>query len=386
VAALLVGSAAGADTRIGADLGVTAGLASNPYGSTGGDTAAGTLSGSFSPAVTINSPTGSTQLRGTVTHTEYSRIYGGTTDYSVAGNTSQQISPLTSLTAGASYSSYVRNGLYPVFDPIIGGPVNPGDPIIVDPSGAASFRERTEVLSGQFGLGFTLSPRDSLNVSARGTRVRFPDDMGLSNDYDSYGGGLTYMRAIGPNTSIGAGLDVSRSDYVDPALGKTTQYTPTARLSTRLAPRVTADLSVGATFSETQFPTGTMNSTSFFASADICREGDRTEFCLVGSHGVSPSSIAGASQVTALGARYRYAIDQRSNINASASYSRSQALYGTGSNDTDYGQASIGYDRQIRPRLSAVVSVTYSDTYDSFVARSANFHGLVGLRYRLGQN
>lgn len=386
IAALMIGSPALGDTRIGADLGVTGGVASNPYGTVGGNAASATLSGSFSPAVTIESPTGTTQLRGSVTHTEYSRLYDGTTDYGVSGSLSRQISPLTSLTAGLSYSSYVRNGLYPVYDPIVGGPVDPGTPIIVDPSGSANYRERSEVFSGNLGLGFTLSPRDTVNVSARGTRLRFPNGTGLSKDYDSYGGNLHYMRAIGANTSIGAGFDIGRSDYVDPAFGNTTQYTPTARLSTRLAPRISLDLSAGVTFSETSFPTGTISNTSFSASADICREGDRTTFCVSGSHGVSPSSIAGSSRVTAIGARYNYTIDQRSSLNASASYSRSSSLGGTGGSDSDYGRASVGYERVLRPRLSAVISVTYSDTYSSLVARDANIHGLVGLRYRLGQN
>ncbi|MCW2382599.1 MULTISPECIES: hypothetical protein [unclassified Sphingobium] len=386
IAALMLGSAAQADTRIGADLGVTGGVASNPYGTVGGDSAAATLAGSFAPTVTINSPTGTTQLRGSVTHTEYSRLYDGTTDYGLSGNISRQISPLTSLTAGLSYSSYVRNGLYPVYDPIVGGPVDPGSPIIVDPSGSVNYRQRSDVFSGQLGLGFTLSPRDTLNVSANGTRVRFPDNMGLSKEYDTYGGGLTYMRAIGANTSVGVGFNAARSDYLDPAFGKTTQYTPTAQLNTRLAPRLSLKLAAGLTFSETQFPAVSINNTSFYASADLCREGDRTNFCLTGSHGVSPSSIAGSSRVTAIGALYNYKIDQLSSFNASASYSRSSSLVGTGGNDSDYARASVGYERLLRPRLSAVISVTYSDTYSSLVSRNANIHGLVGLRYRLGQN
>jgi hypothetical protein len=386
VAALLTSSSAFAETRYGADVGATGGWASNPYGSTLGQTSAATLTGSFSPTVTINSPTGSTELRGSLVHTEYSRLYGGTTDYGASARLQRQISPLTSLTGGVAYSNYVRNGLYPVYDPVAGGPVTPGAPIIVDPSGSASFRERSEVLSGNLGLGFTLSPRDTINFGARATRLRFPDGIGLANDYDSYGANANYMRAIGANTSVGVGFDVSKSDYLSPALGNTTQYTPTARLSTRLAPRWNLEVSAGVTFSETRFPLGTLSRTSLSTTADLCREGDRTSFCVSGSHGVSPSSIGGSSRVTSIGARYNYTIDQRSTVNASASYARSTALFNVGSFNTDYAQASIGYDRLIRPRLSAVASVTYSDTYDSFVARSANVHGLVGLKYRFGQN
>src|SRR5690606_22587737 len=84
MALLLASSAALAETKIGADLGVNAGYATNAYGATGGDTGSATLSGSFAPSIVRTSPTGTTTLNGQVSHTEYSRHYSGTTNYNVA--------------------------------------------------------------------------------------------------------------------------------------------------------------------------------------------------------------------------------------------------------------------------------------------------------------
>lgn len=384
IASLLVSGTSVAETRVGADVGANVGIASNPYGSTANSTASGTLNGSFTPFVTLLSPTGSTTLTGNVSHTEYTKLYDGTTDYSVSLSTAQKISPQASLSGGASYASYVNNGLYPVVNPIIGAPINPNDPIIVDPSAGANLRQRTEVLSGNAGLSFAVSPRDSIELSGRATKVSYPNGSVLSQGYKSYGGSAFYMRTISANTSIGAGIDVSRSDYDNPAFGRSTQYSPTARLNTRLAPRLSLNVSAGVTFSESDFLGGSVNSTSFSGSVGLCREGDRASFCVTGSHGVSPSTLTGSSKVTALGATYRYALTPRSNINANLSYSRSESLNNLGNVDADYGVASISYDRQILQRLSAVASVGYSDSYGSFASRGANVYASIGVRYRLG--
>lgn len=383
MALLLASSGALAQSRLGADINVNAGVSSNPFGADASNSASGTLTGSFSPTYSILSPTGAVNLGGSITHTEYSRLYKGTTDYGVNGSTRQQLSPTMSFNAAVGYSSRIRNALFPVVDPI-GGPIaNPDDPIIVDPSATVSFAERTQIITGSTGLGITLSPRDSVNVSARGTRVTFPTPS-LNRAYDSYGGGLSYSRLISQNSSIGLSMDVSRSDYRTSNLGNGTQYAPSLLFSTKFSPRLSFNASAGVTFSETETLFGKLSNTSFSGSVGLCHAGERSQFCVNGSRRVLPSSFSGNSTVTALGASYRYTIDQRSSIGANISYSRAQSLAGTGALDSDYGQAGLNYQRQILQRLSVVVSASYSDSYESTVTRDPNFYGSVGVRYRLG--
>lgn len=384
VALLLASGTAMAETRFGADVGVNGGYSTNPYGSSIANTGSATLNGTFSPSLTVTSPTGAINIGGSVTHTEYAKRYQGTTDISASISTQQQLSVLTTLTAGVGYISQVRNGLYPVFDPGLIPGQDPNAPVIVDPSATTSFAERTQSFTGNVGLSFTLSPRDSISVSGRGTHVNVPALSPQSRDYDTYGAGLSYMRAIGANTSIGLQFDASRVDYAGGGAGSGTQYSPSAVFNTKLAPRVTLRATAGLTFSNTELLVGSINETSFAGSVGICHEGERARFCLDGSRRVAPSTFSGTSKVTTLSASYDYKLSQRSSLRGYVGYSRANALTGIGNTTNDYGQAGVSYSHQILERLSAVVSVSYSDSYDNFVPRDANFYGSIGVRYRLG--
>jgi len=382
---LLASGAALAETKVGADVSVNAGYATNPYGATGrGDTGSGTLSGSFMPSVVMTSPTGSTTLSGEVTHTEYTNRYSATTDFGVAGSTSQQLSSLTALTASAGFRSFMHNSLYPIYDPIVGVPTDPGAPIIVDPSGATSFAQRTETLYGSLGLSTSLSSRDSVSATGRISDVRYPNGALASNRaYTSYGGGLSYQRLVGRDTSLGLGVDVGRVNYRGGRLGDSTQISPSILYSTKLAPRITLNLSGGVTFNESKVVGGSINNTLFAGSASLCNQGDRSNLCARLSRSVSPTSFSGTSKVTAFGLTHSYKIDPRSRINTNISYSRANSIGNLG-RTTDYGTAGIGYSRDVGPRLSATLRASYSDTFSSSYSRGSNFYGAVGLTYRMG--
>lgn len=382
---LLASSAAIAETKVGADVAVNAGYASNPYGAVGGgNTGTGTLSGSFTPSIVMTSPTGTTTLGGQVSHTEYTNRYAGTTDYGVSGSTSQQLSPMTALTASAGFSSFVHNSLYPIYDPIVGIPTDPNAPIIIDPSGATSFAQRTQTIYGTVGLSQSLSSRDSVGVSGRISDVRYPNGaLGFNRAYTSYGGGLSYQRLVGRDTSVGLAVDIGRADYRGGPLNDSTQISPSVIFATKLAPRLSLNLSAGVTFSDTKVVGGSLKETLFAGSASLCNQGDRSNLCASLSRSVSPTSFSGTSKVTAFGLTHNYRLDPRSEISTSLSYSRASSVGGLG-RTTDYGTASVGYNRQIAERLSATLQLSYSDTFDASFSRGSNFYGAVGLRYRLG--
>ena len=382
---LLAGGAALAETKVGADVSVNAGYATNAFGAVGGgDTGSGTLSGSFMPSIVMTSPTGSTTLSGEVTHTEYTNRYSATTDYGIAGSTSQQLSRLTMLTASAGFRSFVHNSLYPIYDPTVGIPTDPGAPIIVDPSGATSFAQRTETLYGSIGLSTSLSSRDSVSATGRFSDVRYPNGaLAFNRAYTSYGGGLSYQRLVGRDTSLGVGLDVGRVDYRGGPIGDSTQISPSILYSTKLAPRVSLNLSGGVTFNDTKFVGGSLKNTLLAGSASLCNQGDRSNLCASLSRSVSPTSYTGTSKVTAFGLTHSYAIDPRSRINTNISYSRASSVGNLGGT-TDYGTAGIGYSRDVGRRLSATLRVSYSDTFNSSYSRGSNFYGAVGLTYRMG--
>lgn len=383
-ALLLATSPAVADSRLGAEVGVNAGYTSNPFGANTNNAGAATLAGTFSPTLTILSPTGSTSLTGSVTHTEYARLYDGTTDYSVGASTNQQVSATTSLTGRVGYSSQVRNSLYPIADPITGLPNNPNAPVIVDPSGALSFAERIETISGNVGITTALSARDTISLSGQVTSAIFPTTSVAARSYDVYGGSASYMRRISANTSVGLGLNVARSDYRRTALGDTTQISPSAILQTKLNSRLSLRVAAGLTFSNIDLVTGKRHNTAFYGNGNLCYEGLRSSLCADASQSVSPTATSGTSTVTSFGAAYNYKLTARSNMSARLSYSTAKTLDLLGNGKSDFGQASLSYNRQITERLSGVISASYSDTFNSNVSRNASFYGTVGIRYRLG--
>lgn len=385
-AGLLASSTAWADARVGATVGVRGGYSTNPYSSNASSTGSGTITGSFSPTIQLASPTGSTSISGDITHTEFSQNhYDGATNYTVNARTSQQIAPTVSMTGGVGYSSIFRNALFANLDPN-NPPGGPDDPVIVDPTGAATFGQRTKSWYGDLGMTFTLSPRDSLTLNGQASQVDFSGtSSGLTQDFDTVSGGLSYMRVLNPTTSIGLGVNMSRSNYHDMRFGDGTQISPTLILDTRFSPRWSLNLNVGLTFSDTKLLVGSAHRTAFSGSATLCNEGDRSNFCLSGSRSVAPTALSGISTVTTVGASYRYRITSSDSITANASYSNSKRIYGIFAEDYDYITATVNYSRRLADRLSGNVAITYSDTYSSFINRSANVWGTIGISYRLGE-
>jgi hypothetical protein len=392
---LLASGAAIAETKMGAEIGANGGYATSPFGAGGrgsGEAGTGTASGTVRPTVSFLSPTGQIVLTGQVTHTEYFRRYDATTDYSVSSQMRKQLSEVTSVSGTASFTSSVRNALFPVLDPSV-PPGDPAGPIAVDPAAAENFARRTKTVSGNLSLDTRLSARDSITVSARGALLRFSQALAFTSDYDSYGGAISYRRAIGENSSIGVSMDVSKMAYDDVDFGNSTQYSPAALLRLELAPRISLDLSAGVTISEFDRLTGGSSQTSFSGTGNLCREGDRSQFCLQASRRVSPSTISGASNVLSFGANYGYSFSERSGMRASVSYSKARALQdaaallpGVAGRDYDYLFGTVSYDHRLMERLSAVVSLSYSDSFNQIVtARGSNFSGTVGIRYRLGE-
>lgn len=384
----LVSSNAVAETKITAVAAAEGGYSSNPYNSSARSTSSATVNATLTPVVVITSPTGQVRLSGMVRHTEYAQLYSGTTDYSVSASTGYSISPLTSISAAASFSSRVRNSLYPIRGSDVvspDDPVEPDDPIIDDPSGATNFEKRTNTFTGNVGLSTTLSPYDTLSVSGLGSKVSISNPSTLSRGYATYGGGLTYMRVVGPSTSIGLTANVTRSQYENEGAGSSTQIAPSLVLSTTLAPRLSVRATIGVTFSNTELLFGSTKRSSLSGSINLCNAGDRSHLCANLSRSVSPSSVLGTSTVTLGGLSYSYRLDPRSQFAVNLSYSSSKSFAGLGRFRSDYGRANVNYSRKLLRRFSGVVSMIYSNPFRSTIERNASISGTVGIRYNLGE-
>lgn len=390
-AAVLTQAPAFAETRVGADLGLDGGYATNAFSAAGGSTGSATVTASFRPFVDLISPGGSTRIGGDVSRTEYSRLYDGQTDFGGMLATQQRMGPRTSLSGNANYTSRVVNALYPIYNPILPGPDNPDLPVIIDPATGGTFARRTRMLSGGLQLHQQVSARDSLTFQVNGSMLRYgkqdANTLVPQSDYDMFGGGIGYQRSISATTAVGVAVNASRMHYKASGFGNTTTISPALTLQTKLSPTVTLSADAGVTFADTDLAGGaSRKTTSPSGSINLCKQrGERSSFCLSGAHSISPSGFAGVSRQTSVGASYSYALDPRSRITAGGSYARQSGISGISNSGTyDYAQASLGYSRQVSRRLSAVASVSYADSFNAIAARKANFYGSVGLRYRIG--
>ncbi len=384
-AALAAHVPAFADSRVGADVQVTGGYSTNPFSAAGGDAGSAMATASFLPFIDLVSPAGNTRLSGEVTRTEYARRYDGQTDYAGGVSTRLQASPRTAISGNANYSSRVINALNPILNPLNPLPGDPNLPVIVDPATLGSFQQRTKMLSGGVQVQHQLTARDSLSFGVNGAAVRYGATSLPQSNYDYYGGNVGYQRSISAYTAIGVSMGANRTLYKQAGFGNTTSFSPSATLQTRLSPTLSINAAAGVTFTDTDIAGASRKFTAFSGSISLCKKGDRSNLCAQASRSVAPSAFNGVSTQTSAGLNYSYTLDPRSQITASASYSRQAGVAGISNVQTfDFGYASLGYSRQVTRRLSAVATLSYSDSFNSIAARPANFYGSVGLRYRLG--
>jgi hypothetical protein len=383
--AVVVSSAACAETQIGADLSADGGYATNPFSSGSGSAGSATVTVGITPFIALLSPAGSTRITGDIRRTEYSRRYDGQTDYSGGIASNLQLSPRTSLTGSVSYASRVINALNPIANPLNPLPLDPNVPIIIDPTTSGIFQQRTKTLSGGLQLSQQLSARDTITLNANTAITRFGNSTLVQSDYDYYGGGIGYQRVIGANTSIGANVGLGRTTYRRSGFGSTTSISPALTFATKLSPRLTLNADAGVTFTDTDVAGGSRRFTAPSGSISLCDTGSRANFCVQAARTIAPSAFNGVSRQTTFGLRHSYQLDPRSQLTTSVNYGRQSGVAGISRQQTlDYGMASIGYNRQLTRRLSAVATVSYADSFKSVAARRANFYGSVGVRYRIG--
>lgn len=380
-ALLLMASAAQADTRASAIAGVDAGYGSNPYFG-GQDQSSGSVTFSLAPKVNVSGPTSNVMFSGKVDRTFFTKYFDDTTNWSVGAAADLKLSPLSSLSLSAGYSSTVNNGL----NTSVTQPLPPGelpdplpDPLITDAGGL-----RTKTLTGEAGFSTTLSPRDTLSFGGNVRDVDFPATYGSS--YREYGGNVSFMHSFSERFSGGVHVSYSKSDYDQALFGTSEQISPGANITLNLAPRTVLQVSAGASFSKQTGPLATGGTRAYFSgSFSLCHSGDRSNACVTASRSVGATAQAGSSTITSIGASYDYKLTPRSSFQLGAQYSDTQGIGSATAVDTGYAVASAGYQRQINDRLSFTVNARYTDPFKSVISRGKSFYGGVGLTYRLGQ-
>jgi len=126
--------------------------------------------------------------------------------------------------------------------------------------------------------------------------------------------------------------------------------------------------------------------TSLNASANLCRDGDRSSLCLDARRSTSPTAFSGLSNVTAVGANYSYRLTPRSRIELNANYSKTNTLDNQAiARNLSFVSAGGNFSRQMTERLSFTVKALYTKSFEAIVATRDNIYGGVSVNYRLGR-
>jgi hypothetical protein len=381
-AALLLASAAHAETRTSALVGVEGGYGSNPFfDSNTQNQDTGTIILTAAPNIALVGPTSNLNLSGRLEQTFITR-YSGMTNWSLGADGSVRVSPRTSLSLGAAYASRVNNGLNTSISAV--PPDDPAAPL-PDPSTTEAGGQRTKTFSSRAGLSSQISARDSVTFGATFVKADYPAIYNSSNK--SYSGTVSFLHVFGERTSAGLGLTYSKTDYDQPLFGSFKAFSPSLNVSLKLAPRTTLNVSAGATFNSIDSTTLIPGSKKalFSGSLTLCHTGDRSSFCLAGSRSVGATSQTGGSTITLASANYNYKLSPRSSIQLAANYSTSKSTGLVTGFETSYAGGSAGYSHQLSQRLSLTVNARYTDPIKSVGARRNSFYGGVGVTYLFGR-
>lgn len=377
-------SAASAETIFSADVSAGVGVATNPYLLTGPNTDSGSASISVSPRVLVKEAASTFELSGTIQHVEYFKRYDSTQNYSADANYDRKLSGQTRMRANFGFDSSVTSANDIFVDPI-GGVIDPTLPPIIGDVTLNGTRQRRNSFRGFGGIYHSISPRSQINLEFNGALLRLPNGGVGLDEFDTYGENLSYSRRVNERLSLGASVGVSRSNYLRTRVGDATVISPQLTLDLQIDARWSLNAAAGASINRINEFLGRSTTTTLSGSFGVCRRGDRSNFCLDLSRSAAPSSLNGLRTQTSIGASYSYRLSERTDLSASANYSRaSRPLVNVGSAPIEYFNSSLTLSRQLNQRLHGFVSAGYGDSFQQGFQQRANIQGNVGVRYRLG--
>jgi len=262
-------------------------------------------------------------------------------------------------------------------------PGGEGLPPVIDPSSASFQGQRRTTFSGGVNVGHQLSGRDSLSVSASAAVVRGESGSTI-NDYNSGSVSASYSRQLNERISLGLSMSVGRSDYLGTRIADSTTYSPAFNASFRLPRKWRIEVNGGVTFLKQNTPAGTENKTFASGTVTVCHEPGRLATCLTASRSVAPSSNGTVGVATSAGINASYKTSDRGSVSAALSYATNERTGIFGGFREDYINSSASYSHKLSRRITANVNVGYADSFESVVARKANFSVSVGVRCRIG--
>jgi hypothetical protein len=381
--ALFHGSAAYAEVTASAEVSARAQASTNPYLSSGEDTGSGAFVLSLSPTIAAGDEVTSFKLTGRVVHTEFTRRYDAATNYGVTGALNQKVAPNLDMKASIGFDSVIVDSgdiLTPTtVGDLIGGPaVVPGDTTL------NGLQQRREFFNGDVDFRYRATGRDLIDFGGSFGIVRFPSGT-LVRDYDSIGYRAGYGRKISDALTVGFSGSASQTDYRQQVIGDSRSYALQGTVSARFGSRWTMQASAGPSFASIKTAVGRVRQTSFGGSLNMCNGDAIARTCVFASRSYQPSALGGVRPLTNWGTSHSRRLDERSDLQASASFGRAQlGLVGL-ARSNGFARADLTYNRKFSPTIKGYASVGYADSFRDVINRRANAQFNLGVTYLFGR-
>ena len=405
---LAAGSARAADTTFGGTLDLRVGYGSNPYLNTSGNGGSGLVAGTLTAGLTSRAALSTTTLTGVADVSQNFRRYGRNENYSITLGRTQQLSERLSLFGSASYASTLNPGIsylnsfssgaiYPTVGtttPTVAGGVgatSASDPALVAASPAIgvpvgvfdastldlfALGQRSERISGNAGASWTPTARDQISVSGYGTRSSYKS---FNGDYVGYGGSVTYLRTLSARTRVGVdgGIGIVQSDNYPSARS----YNADIVLVQQLNAIWSFNGRVGAIIPAGAYSRGQSATLGF--SGSLCGAYPRSTICVSAARQAAPTGIGGLRTDLQFTASLSYSLDERTRLNAAATYDQSPSTAFVPRQE--FYQGTIGASRDLSRRFAVGASARYQKRVASgFYAGASGYAITVDVITRFG--
>jgi len=216
---------------------------------------------------------------------------------------------------------------------------------------------------------------NSLSFSAFGEVIRFSGDTGELVPNTNIGVGVSWGHSFSPLTSANFNVGVSRFTTDETPKLESISYSATGGIVTELSPQLDFHASAGVTFSDSERP-GFSDNTSVGFNGDALLQYtlSDTTFSLTAKQKVSPSSLGELQNVTTFGAGVGHQINSRSNVGLWVSYSRQKSTVEDGTENRQFFAVSPNYSMDLTEDWKATVGYVFRlSDIESDLETSNNF-------------
>lgn len=396
--------------RAGADASASVGMSSNPFLVEGGE-ATVFVDGVIAPGISISDERGSSSIGGYLRGTAYAdNGYDPTWAIGAAAQSNRAVTERLSLRGSLQVDSTIIGEKFnsalvtaPTFLPTPSGAdsVQPGSVTPVTPVPATAIapppqfigsditllgsRQRQTTFGGSVGANYRLSAREAVYADLQAQRSVTG---GRFFSFSSYGGTVGYSRSVSELTQVGVRLSSQWTHFDDGGTGEVHQ--PQLTLDTQLSPLWRLSAGAGIPLSKSRTPIARGSATSLSGNLRLCRDGERSEFCLRGSRDAGPNGLGVVSRQLSVGASYSMTLSEDESVRSSLDYSQVNTpgnLVGASDQlfrgDNSFMSASAAYDRRLGRRLRAGLSASFRRA-DAGAESASDVSASVFLSTRLG--